>query len=190
MIPRSELSMKRIRTRFTYLLGCFLLVMLGMLGLSLWVSMLRSEVRALNQDQARRNDTSLAPNAGALPGLGEYMTTMQLHVGKLWFAARANNWDLALYELDELREAMEAAQKLHATKNGVDVSKLLAAVVESQIIQANQAIDKKSQKDFTRAYDDTLNACNGCHEESGHRFIKIIRPVTPPVSNQRWAVAG
>jgi hypothetical protein len=72
----------------------------------------------------------------------------------------------------------------------VDVSKLLAAVVESEISQAKQAIDEKSQKDFTRAYDDTLSACNGCHEESGHRFIKIIRPVAPPVSNQRWAVAG
>ncbi|MGH7871811.1 MAG: hypothetical protein ACREQO_06275 [Candidatus Binatia bacterium] len=27
------------------------------------------------------------------PGLGEYMTTIQLHAGKLWFAAKAANWD-------------------------------------------------------------------------------------------------
>jgi hypothetical protein len=31
------------------------------------------------------------------PGLGEYMTTIQLHAGKLWFAAKASNWELAAY---------------------------------------------------------------------------------------------
>ena len=46
---------------------------------------------------------------------------MQLHMGKAWFAGKASNWDLARYELDELRESMEAAQNLHATKNGVDI---------------------------------------------------------------------
>ena len=44
------------------------------------------------------------------PGLGEYMTTIQLHAGKLWFAAKAGNWPLAEYELDELEETMEAAK--------------------------------------------------------------------------------
>jgi len=34
------------------------------------------------------------------------------------------------------------------------------------------AIDKKNHINFTQAYDDALSACNGCHEESGHRFIQ------------------
>ena len=29
------------------------------------------------------------------PGLGEYMSTIQLHAAKLWFADGASNWDLA-----------------------------------------------------------------------------------------------
>ena len=56
------------------------------------------------------------------PGLGEYMSTIQLHVGKLWFAAKANNWGLAQYEVDELKETMEAAEGLKAEKNGVKIS--------------------------------------------------------------------
>ena len=56
------------------------------------------------------------------PGLGEYMTTIQLHAGKLWFAAKAANWDLAIYELHELEETMEVVKKLNAEKNGVKIS--------------------------------------------------------------------
>ena len=118
------------------------------------------------------------------------MTTMQLHMGKVWFAGKASNWDLARYELDELREAMEAAQSLHVTKNGVDISKVLAAVSQSQISPLSEAVDKKNQSNFAHAYDEALSACNGCHEESGHRFIKITRPTAPPVTNQKWDVTG
>ena len=53
------------------------------------------------------------------------MTTMQLHMGKLWFAGETNNWDLARYELDELHETMEATENLHSVKNGVDISKVV-----------------------------------------------------------------
>src|SRR5262245_37833673 len=179
--------MKRVRRWLTYLVGCSVLAGLGLVGLSVWVSMLASEVSALNKDRARSNSTSADVESNPLPGLGEYMTTMQLHVGKLWFAGQANNWDLASYELDELREAMEAAQTLHAKKNSVDISGVLAATIEGQIRRVDEAVDKKSKKDFTRSYDEALSACNGCHEQSGHQFIKITRPTAPPVSNQRWA---
>lgn len=37
---------------------------------------------------------------------------------------------------------------------------------------------------FQKAYDETLSACNGCHTESGHRFIRIVRPSAPPFTNQ------
>ena len=39
------------------------------------------------------------------------MTTIQLHAGKLWFAAKAANWELAEYELDELKETILAASR-------------------------------------------------------------------------------
>ncbi len=39
----------------------------------------------------RRLEAQLADEEAAHPGLGEYMTTIQLHAGKLWFAAQATN---------------------------------------------------------------------------------------------------
>lgn len=118
------------------------------------------------------------------------MTTMQLHMGKLWFAAQASNSELAAYELDELKEAMEGAKSLHEVKNGVNVSNILDSVLQTQIAQLSQSIKAKNRNDFQRAYDETLSACNGCHEESGRNFIHIIRPTIPPASNQRWEMTA
>src|SRR5258708_38764496 len=43
------------------------------------------------------------------PGLGEFMTATQLRHAKLWFAGKQNNWDLAAYEIDEIKEGLEDA---------------------------------------------------------------------------------
>lgn len=45
-----------------------------------------------------------------------FKTTIQLHASKLWFAAKAENWDLAKYELDELKETMKAPKALNEKK--------------------------------------------------------------------------
>jgi len=120
------------------------------------------------------------------PGLGEFMTTIQLHAGKLWFAAQAANWDLAKYELDELKETMEAAKRLNEEKNGVKISNVLDSVLQTQVAELEKTLESKSQTEFKKSYDETLSACNGCHTEAGYKFIHIVRPTAPPVTNQRW----
>jgi hypothetical protein len=132
----------------------------------------------------------LASAKETAPGLGEYMTTIQLHAGKLRFAARASNWELAEYELDELKETMEAAKGLNVEKNGVKISNLLDAVLQTQVAELDKSIKNKSQTEFQKSYDETLSACNGCHTEAGYKFIHIVRPSAPPVSNQRWEMSA
>jgi hypothetical protein len=111
------------------------------------------------------------------------MTTIQLHAGKLWFSAKAANWDLAEYELDELKETMEAAKGLNAEKNGVKISNVLDSVLQTQVAHLAESIKRKSSTEFQKSYDETLSACNGCHTESGYKFIRIVRPSAPPVTN-------
>jgi hypothetical protein len=134
--------------------------------------------------------TDLASAKELAPGLGEYMTTIQLHAAKLWFAAKANNWELAAYELHELEETMETVKKLNVEKNGVKISNVMDAVLKTQIAQLEDTIKTKNQSQFQKSYDETLSACNGCHTESGHRFIQIVRPTAPPVANQKWESAA
>jgi hypothetical protein len=141
------------------------------------------------QASLKRVEAELATVKELTPGLGEYMTTIQLHAGKLWFAAKAANWDLAVYELHELEETMEAVKKLNAEKNGVKISGVMDAVLRTQIAQLDATIKRKNSGEFQKAYDETLSACNGCHNESGHKFIQIIRPMVPPVTNQKWEMS-
>ena len=142
------------------------------------------------EESLKRVQVEFATAKELAPGLGEYMTTIQLHAGKLWFAARAGNWELAAYELHELEETMEAVKKLNAEKNGVKISNVMDAVLQTQIAQLEKSIKQKSQTEFQNAYDETLSACNGCHTESGHKFIQIIRPSAPPVTNQKWEISA
>ncbi|WP_283744478.1 hypothetical protein [Sideroxydans sp. CL21] len=46
-----------------------------------------------------------------VPGMGEIMGSTQMRHAKLWFAGKSGNWDLASYELDEIREGMDDAVK-------------------------------------------------------------------------------
>jgi len=122
------------------------------------------------------------------PGLGEYMTTIQLHAAKLKFAATNSNWGLADYELGELGETIEAAEALHAIKNNVNITDVLSSLHETQLPLVKQSIDQKNIKAFESAYTQTLATCNGCHKSAGYGFIHIIPPTHEPVANQEWKI--
>jgi len=179
-----------------YLWGTVALFVIVLLFLIVRVVSLGNEVQGIRdknsrelatlQDSLKRAQADLATAKELAPGLGEYMTTIQLHAGKLWFAAKASNWELADYELDELKETIEAAKALNAEKNGVKISGVLDSVLQTQVAQLAESIKRKSPTEFQKLYDETLSACNGCHTEAGYKFIHIVRPSASPVSNQKW----
>src|SRR5689334_14958195 len=40
------------------------------------------------------------------PGFGEFMSDIKLHNAKLWFAGKNKNWELADFEINEIKEAL------------------------------------------------------------------------------------
>ncbi|HBR15050.1 MAG TPA: hypothetical protein DD723_05855 [Candidatus Omnitrophica bacterium] len=121
-----------------------------------------------------------------VPGLGEYMTTIQLHMAKLWFAGQAKNWDLAKFEVHEIEETMEVVANLNITRKDVNISSVIQSVLNSQIPDLEKAIQEKSLVKFETAYEQTVITCNSCHNAVGHQFIHVIKPTSPPVTNQKW----
>jgi hypothetical protein len=182
-----------------YLWGGTIFCVVLVIVLLLRIFSLESQIRSLGegnsralttlQDSVKQLQTELATAKETAPGLGEYMTTIQLHAGKLWFAAKAANWELAEYELDELKETIEAAKGLNAEKNGVKISDVLDSVLQTQVAALDSSIKSKSQTKFQSSYDETLSACNGCHQSAGYKFIHIVRPGAPPVTNQKWEMS-
>jgi hypothetical protein len=123
------------------------------------------------------------------PGLGEFMMATQLRHAKLWFAGKSNNWPLAAYEVDEIKEGLEDAAKYHANNDGVPVAELIKAIIDPRLEQLEKAIEGKSSTQFAAAFDELTNGCNSCHAKAGKPFIRVQRPTAPPVSNQNFTPA-
>lgn len=133
-------------------------------------------------------DEQIGSLKGQVPGLGEYMTGLQLHMAKLWFAAQASNWGLADYELHELSETADAVAALKVSRNNIDISDEIKHALGPGIDALQRSIDEHVIARFTDSYTETLNSCNGCHDSAGYPFIHVITPSSPPVTNQLWQV--
>jgi hypothetical protein len=123
------------------------------------------------------------------PGLGEFMTATQLRHAKLWFAGKNNNWGLAAYEIDEIKEGLDDAARLHATFDGVPVAEMIKTIIDPRIEGMEKAVEARSSNQFVAAFDELTNGCNSCHAAAGKPFIRIQRPSEPPLSNQNFAPA-
>jgi hypothetical protein len=121
------------------------------------------------------------------PGLGEFMTATQLRHAKLWFAGKQNNWDLAAYEIDEIKEGLEDAARLHPTFDGVPVAEMIKTIIDPRIEELEKAVRAKSSAKFMVAFDKLTSGCNNCHAGANKPFIRIQRPTESPLTNQNFA---
>ena len=121
-----------------------------------------------------------------VPGLGEFMTGIQLRHAKLWFAGKTGNWALAAYELDEIKEGFGDAAQFQPDFKGIAVAKMIQEKTASPIESLEKVIDGKDKKQFATAFDNLTAACNACHQSVGFGFISIQRPTVAPVSNQKF----
>src|SRR6476646_5927691 len=120
------------------------------------------------------------------PGLGEFMTATQLRHAKLWFAGRESNWDLAAYEIDEIKEGLEEARRLHPTFDGIPVAEMMKTIIDPRVAELEKAVSAKSNDRFTVAFDELTSGCNACHAAANKPFILIQRPIEPPLTNQNF----
>ena len=121
------------------------------------------------------------------PGLGEFMTATQLRHAKLWFAGKDHNWDLAAYEIDEIKEGLEDAARLHPTFEGFPVAEMIKTIINPRIERLEKAVKGNNSTEFVAAFDELTNGCNSCHAGASKPFIRIQRPTEPPLTNQNFA---
>ena len=122
-----------------------------------------------------------------VPGLGEFMTATQLRHAKLWFAGRSRNWELAAYEVDEIKEGLEDAIKQVPVHEGIPVGDMIKTILLPALDEVDKAVDAKNTAQFTTAFDKLTQACNTCHAGAKKEFIRIQRPTAPPLANQNFA---
>ncbi len=114
------------------------------------------------------------------PGLGEFMTSIQLHHAKLWFAGKSCNWGLANFEMEEIQESLDDIEKYCADRPEIHLLPMIRPSLDS----IRLSISKKDVTGFKSSFIQLTNTCNQCHSASKHAFNVIKIPDSPPVSNQ------
>jgi len=116
------------------------------------------------------------------PPLGDIMGKIQLRHIKLWFAGKAGNWELATYEVEEIKTSLESAADLY---RGIPVELVTNTADPIQAIR--EAIEAKDSAAFAKGYGEFTAACNGCHQGIGRSFIVIQKPNASPFTDQSFS---
>lgn len=116
------------------------------------------------------------------PGLGTFMKHIQMHHAKLWFAGINQNWQLADFEIHELKERFEAVEKFHADNEEIEPMDMIYPPLDS----VSLAIDQENKARFEKSFTVLNNTCNNCHKATDHAFVKIQKPEMPPFGNQQY----
>jgi len=114
------------------------------------------------------------------PGFGEFMSGIQAHHSKLWFAGQNQNWKLADFEIHEIMEALADIQKYQTERKE---SKLISMIIPA-LDSVNIAIQQKNPDLFKSSYTVLTNTCNNCHRATNFEFNVVKNPDNQPFSNQ------
>ncbi len=134
---------------------------------------------------AAQSGVNVPPSGSYVPRLGDIMNTVQTRHVKLWFAGKSANWELAAYELRQLKAGLVEAAMLY---EGLPVNNVTTMVQPVQSVA--DAIEAKDGKKFTRVYADLTSGCNACHQSIGRGFIVLRTPDASPFSDQQFAPQG
>jgi len=142
-----------------------------------------------NPDQFLKSEIAQLKSSieGLKPGLGEIMGTIQQHHAKLYFSGENKNWDLATYQLDEIREGLDQATEVHEHFKDVKASlKDLRHMTDASMEETKNAIKNQSKSQFLNGFKNLTTSCNQCHQAAEHGFIVIQIPAAPMFSNQKF----
>jgi len=120
-------------------------------------------------------------NEQHVPRLADIMSTTQLRHMKLWFAGASSNWNLAAYELRQLKESLVEAASLYP---GIPVTNVTTMAEPVQVLAS--AIAAKDTRAFSNTFGLLTNGCNACHQSMGRGFIVMKTPTVSPFSNQAF----
>jgi hypothetical protein len=121
------------------------------------------------------------------PKLADIMLMLQVRHTKLSLAGEAENWPLAEFQLEELEEAFEEAQKHHPSFKEVPVKDMIASIAMPAVAEVKKGVAAKNRAAFVRAFRDLTSACNSCHQAANRSFFVIQRPAVSPYPNQSFA---
>lgn len=155
-----------------------LLLITGLVLLT-WTACQRSQTNTARL-QTQIDSLKQAVSQAYIPGFGEFMSDIQVHHEKLWFAGKARNWKLANFEIHEIMESLDDIQKYETDRPERKELPMIYAPLDS----VNVAIQEQNFSRFKASFYQLTNTCNACHRATQHGFNVIKIPDTPPFTDQ------
>lgn len=109
------------------------------------------------------------------PGLGVLMMELGQRNWILYYAATGGNWDLAGYQLIEMKDTIEVAETTRPKRKDA-----LSAFTESSLNPLEAAVKARDSAAFAEAWEKEVAGCNGCHAAAGMPYIQWTLPPEPP----------
>jgi hypothetical protein len=147
--------------------------MLAMAGLGAATAVAAQDLKTPSSDQY-------------VPRLGDIMGAAQTRHQKLWLAGKAQNWELAAFELRQLKASLVEAAVFYS---GIPIGNV--ATLEPSLQAMSDAINAKDGRKFAKGLGELTDGCNACHRslQRGFVVIKVPRELQP-FANQQFAPAG
>ncbi len=113
------------------------------------------------------------------------MSLVGYYFGNLWFAINAENWPLAEFYLHECRETLERAVDIKPVRQDpagqdVDLVGMAQALDNTQFAQMGETLRARDIAASISVYRETMIVCYSCHMSTGHPFLNVRIPATPP----------
>ena len=125
--------------------------------------------------RTRNGELTLEDIGGALPGTGEIMASVSWCYAMCWHAAGGGNWDLAAYYLRRTRSLLRGLSVTRPKYAG-QVRELDTGLLEDLY----QALLARDWPGFDDLYARTAARANDYHVDTGHPYIRWVRPAEPP----------
>lgn len=167
-----NLRMWRVAGGMAALIGGLLLV------LGSQVSLAAPAQAPVQQPAPTPTPLSLDDLSAIQPGLGTVMVEYAHRMAIVWFAGEAGNWNLAHYQVFEMREAQEVGETTRPAR-----APALKSFESSFLDPLDAAIMANDTGQFESAYRAAIQGCNSCHGSQtsadfpqGFSFIKVQVP--------------
>ncbi len=163
-------------------LRCLILVPLFLLGACRssggedQTAALAAEVKALKAELATVRKSA---EPAATPELGQQMLELQVRHARLWLAVDQGNWDFALFQTAELREAVAGIVETnpdHAALQPERLADVMPAFMNPALDKLSKALAERKPDEARAAFDGLSAACTACHAGASFTFLEVHRP--------------
>jgi hypothetical protein len=111
------------------------------------------------------------------------MVEVGMFAANLWFAGEKQNWPLATYYLNEMRNRIRWEVHLNpgpkgADGNPVDMQSIFDGIDNGTLPRVKKAIEMKDSAQFAAEYKHLLEDCYSCHKAAARPYLRPMVPVS------------